>query len=130
MAVSPGQGDDDFMHAEYLASVTQIAEEEALIHTLQISLVEAESLISRRLDIPQVHEDIGAPAPQSSNSAEFGCGVCMDNYREEIVTRLSDCQHVFCEDCLKRTVQADLQSRKFPVLCPACVADRGTEVPS
>ncbi|KNZ74579.1 putative E3 ubiquitin-protein ligase ARI5 [Termitomyces sp. J132] len=132
VAVSPDL-DEDFMKSRYSSLALRIAdEEEELVDILQLSLVEAESSTNQSFDVQlsQVHEDVGAPTTQPLNSVHFECGVCLDRYREESVTRLSDCQHIFCEDCLKGTVQADLRSRKFPVLCPACRADGRVEEPT
>ncbi|KAG6890074.1 hypothetical protein C0995_012023 [Termitomyces sp. Mi166 len=130
LAVPPDLG-EDFVRSQYVALAMLVAdEEEELVNILQLSLVEGESSASQNLDAPQVHGGLGVPAACSSNSADLQCGVCMDSYREEFVTRLSDCRHMFCEDCLKGTIKANLRSRKFPIFCPACTADGGTEEPS
>ncbi|KAH9059758.1 hypothetical protein EDB87DRAFT_741018 [Lactarius vividus] len=59
----------------------------------------------------------------------FDCGVCMDTLPEESIARIDPCGHSFCRECVRSLVVSQIESRRFPVLCPTCSADRrsGTE---
>ncbi|KAG6812733.1 hypothetical protein H0H92_000950 [Tricholoma furcatifolium] len=73
-----------------------------------------------------VQSPVQAPQP----SIDLDCGVCMDSFAENLVIRISGCQHVFCNDCMKGAVQADLEARRFPIQCPTCMAERSSSNPN
>ncbi|KAH9039433.1 hypothetical protein EDB83DRAFT_1716137 [Lactarius deliciosus] len=56
----------------------------------------------------------------------FDCGVCMDTLPEESIARIDPCGHSFCRECVRSLVVSQIDSRRFPVLCPTCSADRRT----
>ena len=56
----------------------------------------------------------------------FDCGVCMDTLPEESIARIDPCGHSFCRECVRSLVVSQIESRRFPVLCPTCTADRRT----
>lgn len=58
--------------------------------------------------------------------ANLQCGVCMEDQAENRIIRIPGCRHGFCKDCVKGTVQADIDSINFPIFCPVCRAARGT----
>jgi hypothetical protein len=53
----------------------------------------------------------------------FDCGVCMDTLPEESIARIEPCGHPFCRDCVRGFVSSQIESRRFPVLCPTCTAE-------
>jgi len=53
----------------------------------------------------------------------FTCAVCTDEYPEDFVARVPDCDHGFCRDCLKTYAVSKLKEHRFPIMCPSCVAD-------
>jgi len=55
----------------------------------------------------------------------FDCGVCMDTLPEEAIARFETCGHPFCRDCVRGFVASQIESRRFPVLCPTCTAEPG-----
>ncbi|KAH9053121.1 hypothetical protein EDB87DRAFT_292592 [Lactarius vividus] len=55
----------------------------------------------------------------------FVCGVCMEEMPEDSVARLDPCGHAFCRECMRGYVSTRLEERKFPILCPTCIAGRG-----
>jgi hypothetical protein len=57
----------------------------------------------------------------------FDCGVCMDTFLEESIARIEPCGHPFCRDCIRRFVASQMESRRFPVLCPTCMAEPGNK---
>jgi len=56
----------------------------------------------------------------------FDCGVCMDTLPEESIARIEPCGHSFCRECVRSLVVSQIDSRRFPVLCPTCTAERRT----
>lgn len=53
----------------------------------------------------------------------FTCPVCTDEFPEDFVARVPDCDHGFCRECLKTYTVSKLEEHRFPILCPSCVAD-------
>ncbi|KAI9460717.1 hypothetical protein F5148DRAFT_1216362 [Russula earlei] len=51
------------------------------------------------------------------------CVVCMDSLPEKSMTRIEPCGHSFCRDCVRGLVVSQIESRRFPVLCPTCTAE-------
>ena len=54
----------------------------------------------------------------------FDCGVCMDTLPDDSIARIDPCGHSFCRDCVRSLVVSQIESRRFPVLCPTCTAER------
>jgi hypothetical protein len=56
----------------------------------------------------------------------FRCGVCLDEYSEDYVARVPQCQHPFCRDCLRQYVRTKVSEHNCPIFCPTCVAEQET----
>ena len=54
----------------------------------------------------------------------FECLICFDKYPQDSVARVGACEHRFCRDCLRGHAKAKISERRFPILCPLCVADK------
>jgi hypothetical protein len=52
----------------------------------------------------------------------FDCGVCLDTLQEESIARIDPCGHSFCRECIRGFIVSQIESRRFPVLCPTCTA--------
>ncbi|KAJ6581853.1 hypothetical protein B0H19DRAFT_1229069 [Mycena capillaripes] len=48
----------------------------------------------------------------------FECGICFDKYPEDYVSRIADCDHGFCRDCMKGYVVSKLKDKLYPIFCP------------
>ncbi|KAJ7716158.1 hypothetical protein B0H16DRAFT_461711 [Mycena metata] len=59
----------------------------------------------------------------------FECGVCFDKYPEDYVSRVADCSHEFCRDCMKGYVISKLKDKLYPIFCPMCVTDNARAEP-
>ena len=59
----------------------------------------------------------------------FTCAVCTEEYPEDFVARVPDCDHGFCRECLKTYAVSKLEEHRFPILCPSCVADNTGKPP-
>jgi len=57
----------------------------------------------------------------------FDCGVCMDTLPEEFIARVDPCGHPFCRDCVRGYITSQIESRRFPILCPTCTAEPGID---
>jgi Ring finger domain len=55
----------------------------------------------------------------------FDCGVCMDTLQEESIARIEPCGHPFCRDCVRGFIVSQIESHRFPALCPTCTAEQG-----
>jgi hypothetical protein len=71
------------------------------------------------------------PPPSASKTARpstpediFICGVCFDNFAISQVAQMPDCEHGFCRDCLRSHIKNKLGEGQYPILCPACSADK------
>lgn len=52
----------------------------------------------------------------------FDCGVCLDTLPEEFIARIDPCGHSFCRECVRGLITSQIETRRFPVLCPTCTA--------
>ena len=59
----------------------------------------------------------------------FDCGVCLDTLPEESIARIDPCGHSFCRECIRGFIVSQIESRRFPVLCPSCTAEPGNNRP-
>jgi len=66
------------------------------------------------------HAELLAAAEQQR---VFDCGVCLDTLPEESIARIEPCEHSFCRECVRGLIASQIESRRFPVLCPTCMAE-------
>lgn len=59
----------------------------------------------------------------------FHCGICLEDENEQLVARFQPCNHPFCRDCARDYIRSKLSDNKFPILCPACAADKDHDHP-
>jgi len=64
------------------------------------------------------------PATQGKGKV-FECCICMNEMPVYFIARIDSCGHTFCRQCLLGHVTARLEERKFPILCPTCIVDKG-----
>jgi hypothetical protein len=72
------------------------------------------------------HAELLAAAEQQR---VFDCGVCFDTLPEESIARIDPCGHSFCRECVHGLIVSQIESRRFPVLCPTCTAGPGKNRP-
>lgn len=53
----------------------------------------------------------------------FECRVCFEVFDLDHVARVDICNHTFCRNCLRQYVTVQIKDRRYPIPCPACVAD-------
>ncbi|KAJ7739824.1 hypothetical protein B0H16DRAFT_60002 [Mycena metata] len=68
-------------------------------------------------------------ALQKDVQSIFECGVCFDKYPEDYVSRVADCSHGFCRDCMKGYVISKVKDKLYPIFCPMCVTDNARVEP-
>ncbi|KAJ6456123.1 hypothetical protein C8R45DRAFT_1064835 [Mycena sanguinolenta] len=59
----------------------------------------------------------------------FECGICFDKCPEDYVSRIADCTHAFCRECMRSYVVSKLQDKLYPIFCPMCVTDQARVEP-
>jgi hypothetical protein len=59
----------------------------------------------------------------------FECGICLDEHLEDSAAQISQCRHMFCRDCIREHIRSKLKEHLFPILCPICVAEKGSSDP-
>ena len=57
----------------------------------------------------------------------FGCGICLEEGAEEDFPRIDGCEHPFCRACLRSYITSQLKERRYPMLCPTCMANMDTD---
>ncbi|KAF8076176.1 hypothetical protein FPV67DRAFT_1406946 [Lyophyllum atratum] len=83
-------------------------------HALALQLQEDQRLSSEREVLSVTHPAGAAP---------FKCGICLQEHSEDYVARLPRCLHSFCRYCMRGYIRSKLGERRFPILCPVCIAD-------
>ncbi|KIJ14058.1 hypothetical protein PAXINDRAFT_13174, partial [Paxillus involutus ATCC 200175] len=53
----------------------------------------------------------------------YHCGICLDDFPEDDAVHIDSCGHDICRDCARGHVCTKIDERRFPVLCPVCMAD-------
>ncbi|KAF8838973.1 hypothetical protein BDN67DRAFT_970782 [Paxillus ammoniavirescens] len=59
----------------------------------------------------------------------YHCGICLDDFPEDDAVRIESCGHDICRDCVRGHVCTKIDERRFPVLCPVCMADHTNRNP-
>jgi len=60
---------------------------------------------------------------ETAHQATFFCCVCLEEHLEEDVACVEPCEHLFCRDSLRGYIGSKLDEHRFPIICPACVAE-------
>ncbi|KAF5336159.1 hypothetical protein D9611_006354 [Ephemerocybe angulata] len=54
---------------------------------------------------------------------KFECLICFETVQGVDGSRLMNCEHSFCQDCMTGHVLSQIQQQIYPILCPVCFAD-------
>ena len=97
--------------------------------TDSLSSSQLAAMLQRQFD----EEDRLLAAQRAELAAElqrvFDCGVCMDTLPEDSMARIEPCGHPFCRECVRGFIVSQIESRRYPVLCPTCTAGPGKSRP-
>jgi hypothetical protein len=55
--------------------------------------------------------------------AGFECKICMDMWSLGNVAKVDECGHEICRDCMKSHIKAELDHKRWPILCSLCRAE-------
>jgi len=55
------------------------------------------------------------------------CLICTEPLTREETVSVEGCGHTTCKDCLRQHITSRLGERVWPILCPICVAERGSQ---
>jgi hypothetical protein len=122
---------DDRQHSPTWSSLSE--ETECPSHSLSSSRLAA--MLQRRFDeedrlLAAERAELVAVAEQDAEQqGVFDCGACMDRFPEESVARIEPCGHPYCRECVRGLIVSQIESRRFPVLCPTCLARPGKSRP-
>jgi len=56
----------------------------------------------------------------------FECIICTETWSVGMVSKVDRCAHPVCRECMVATVRAELDARRWPILCPLCRANPPT----
>jgi Ring finger domain len=65
---------------------------------------------------------VGGLTPMSTGD----CVICTEHLSSADMTAVEGCGHVMCKGCLREHIGARLGERVWPILCPICMAERGS----
>jgi hypothetical protein len=52
----------------------------------------------------------------------FECMICFETWSVGMISNIDPCQHGVCRNCVVSAIKAELDSRRWPILCPICRA--------
>jgi Ring finger domain len=50
----------------------------------------------------------------------FECPVCMEMFETGAKSQTDPCGHTLCRECMVSAIKAELDLRRWPILCPIC----------
>lgn len=93
----------------------------------------SEKLINQ-LQVQYQEEDRALAAERAALSAHetptFQCQICFEDMRIDYLAQMDECKHSFCRDCLRSHVTSIISQRRYPILCPVCMADKNAPEPT
>ncbi|KAJ3505309.1 hypothetical protein NMY22_g17630 [Coprinellus aureogranulatus] len=54
---------------------------------------------------------------------KFDCLICFETIAGEDGSRMMNCEHSFCRDCMAGHVRSQLEESVYPIICPVCFPD-------
>ncbi|KAJ3131800.1 E3 ubiquitin-protein ligase rnf14 [Irineochytrium annulatum] len=86
---------------------------------------------SHPLSHTHTHYDDECDSDELTQQPTFFCAICCDDEVEasEQFT-INPCGHSLCKSCAHDSIMSDLRSRKFPLLCPICKAEKALNKPT
>lgn len=57
----------------------------------------------------------------------FECEICFETLPHDYIVQFERCHHSYCRDCIRSHVSSTLTERRYPILCPSCVAGKADE---
>ncbi|KAF9232512.1 hypothetical protein BU15DRAFT_54908 [Melanogaster broomeanus] len=100
------------------ANVHEIDPDPEFAHRLQVTL---------NAEYAQLLAQTDQPPPTAERQVH--CGICFDDFPEEGTVCIETCRHDLCMGCARGLVSAKIYERRFPVLCPLCMADHRNRNP-
>ena len=67
---------------------------------------------------------VGEPGPKMYTG---DCLICTEPLTREETVSVEGCGHTTCKDCLCQHITSRLGEKVWPILCPICVAERGSQ---
>ena len=64
---------------------------------------------------------------EDKSAEEYVCLVCYDEGKYGLST---ECGHFYCEDCIKGSLEAMMDTAQFPAYCPQCRTDALPDLPT
>jgi hypothetical protein len=54
---------------------------------------------------------------------QFDCLICFETIAGADGSRMMNCEHSFCRDCMTGHVRSQLEENLYPIICPVCFPD-------
>ncbi|CAE6468717.1 unnamed protein product [Rhizoctonia solani] len=78
--------------------------------------------LQKQFDDETIEFSMAESLARSLDQPKFSCEICMEILPDEAIARIDGCGHSCCRDCLRGEIQTKIEGRRYPILCPFCVA--------
>src|SRR5262245_23965982 len=75
------------------------------------------------------HDDVDSETRQGPEfdpvrpRGTFDCAICFENQSGDNGLHMDQCGHRFCKSCIRHYLSSALSERRYPIICPLCVAE-------
>lgn len=78
---------------------------------------------ARQLQMEEDRKALEELRAMQGHDTGFECKICLDMWSLGNVAKVDECEHEICRGCMKSHIEAELDHKRWPILCPLCKAE-------